>query len=266
MREISKTIAAVQAGIKSQNNFTLDTNRLITLANHGKTKELEDLIGCDKYLLTSVNAFEIFGLSRGHRLGKDTQRILKWFINAVKLRNRYIEIDASEIQKQLKPLAVLIPRKLVHDVMITLPNSFLKRLEERYDILSERFKRGRLSNSDIVRAGKDYEEDLGSLDVKLKERFDTLCDKLDIDSSEINQRDYFSDIQKFKRRLLAEVQALKQRIRKFDILILALRDIANKNYRNDIKYVAQTIAAGAVGQSSDSDVIFLFEAHAALAA
>jgi hypothetical protein len=104
-----------------------------------------------------------------------------------------------------------------------------------------------------------------SIDKRFNERYIELCDNLKVNDAVIHtkgfEKKYFEDIQKFKYLIFNEIDKIR-RLNNLSALILGLKELSKKTYDEDVGFVAETIAHGAEGESSDSDVVNLFVIHA----
>ncbi|MBW2977499.1 hypothetical protein KY331_01520 [Candidatus Woesearchaeota archaeon] len=241
--------------------FTFDTNYLIVLAENNEENILMNIANCPGYIFTSTNLGEIIGILKGGRLEEKAAKILGNFF--IKARKRFKKVDFSKYEKELRPFADLLPRKLVHDVVISLEDSFLNNLIRLYENLRQKT----LSRAAYKTAAEYYGEEKRALPKKMKQRYEFLCEEYNIDRDRIGKDDekkYFENANLFKDRLIHEIElVVKQNITKgFDVLIKKIKELAEKTYKADIRFVAETIARSATLRSFDSDVIWLFHFHA----
>lgn len=172
-------------------------------------------------------------------------------------------LNTRSTERTLNPLTDLLPRKLVHDVVISLPDSFVNRLKEKYDKLVELSNQGRLTNRDLTNAKDFYHSESKKLGKKCENRFIELCDDLDIDDYKIGQKRFFSDVDRMIQHTLVDIQRTVTSSTSIEQVSANLAALASKTYNGDVGFVAETLSHAAHGSSLDSDVISLFEIHAA---
>lgn len=240
--------------------FTLDTNILIVLADAKERHVLATLAACRGYHITKVNIDEILGLISGKRVKIHAISYLKDFVKVAK--TRYQNVSINKVAKELNRLSVLVPRKIVDDVVVTLDDSFLNHLLKRYQELREKEDAGTLTHADLREVSREYNKEKGKILGKVEDRFLDLCEALEVADHRIDDKLYFADVKKFIRFRLKEIEEVITQGVDFHTMINNLHVLARKTYTADVRFVAETVAKGARGRSLDSDVINLFELHA----
>ena len=249
----------LDAYVKNRNyRFTIDTNYIIILAEFGEEDILLNVANCPSYVLSDVIYGELKGISKS--LSRRAKKIIDKFLRFAEKRR--VKIDTSAIEKALKPLASLLPRKIVNDVIISLSDSFINNLIKIYEELKAKMIKGILTLSDRARATNYYRKEQQALSSKVRERYEKLCNEFRIDRSKIDEEEYFRHVQRFINEYLTSIKNTLGKSKSLIELLKQLRMITKKSYEPDIRYVAHTIAQKAKARSFDSDVIWLLRFHA----
>ena len=259
--EYKKAKKHVEDCLKSK-SFTLDTNILVLLAEFNDKNLLDWLVKAPGFVLTSTNTLEIRGLLKGDFIAKNAKMLLTEFLERALKSKKASKIHYDRFVKELEPLTALLPRKLVHDVLITDKDSFVNNLMEKYAAVLEKMKKGGIKDKDLIALRKDYLKEVEGLKGKLEKRFTQLCKKLNVDELRIDRKRYFEHVDIFKHFTVNDITKLvKKYVANIPNLVMEFRLIADKQYKSDVKFVAETLARGAEGKSLDSDVIILLELH-----
>ena len=274
--ECAKSIAIVEKRLKnSQIPFTLDTCIFVYLARFGHNDLLQKIANAPHYVLLKSNIDEIRSFQK-KKIFPEFIALLVNFMKKALENDRYKEIDTENFERELQRLVPLIPRRIVHDVMINLKDSYINQLISLYQnqlAQTEQLKREPINDNEFQRrlralilatkAEKDKLDE--ALDNRFETRYIDLCNKLNINDAAIHSKGfeskYFAHIQIFKKEVLHNINKILKS-NQIDRIILGLKKLGKKTYEEDIKFVAETIAKGAEGESRDSDVISLFVIHA----
>lgn len=271
---IKETEKDIEQSNKDPNfRFTLDTNRIIILAQYNENFAFRELIGCDGYIITQTNIFELKYALKSPKYDQRTKTNMRVFLEHAEYK--YKPIDYRKIKKELEPFTALIPRKLVRDIMIKLPDSYLrtlihiyghsvkelKNLENKFMKNSESYRRG--EREIFEKARKKVEQEKTSIDKKIQDRYIELCNRFDEIDSRIDEKRYFSFVEMHKNQLIKEIDSILASNADFETLMRELEEYAKKTYGADLEFVAETVANAANGRSNDPDVITLFELHTA---
>lgn len=277
-KEIKKARRIVDKLTKTDLPFTLDTCVIVSLAMNNDHLRLSLLSGkFSKYQLTLSNIREIDGLRRSDDYNTSTKKNLSDFLEKAKKKG-YKDIDFQERKKALMPLVVLLPRRLAHDVVFNLDDSYLNKIISLFEnalnkFIDESRKRKREPSLDITGLTKQRKEFQKEIMSKAKKRFNQETSDL-ILVDRINQDEYWPNVENFVRININIIESTFDRIMKSNIreqgvgavleaIVNQLRLLAGKTYQRDVEYVAETIQRGYAGESLDNDVIWLFRFDAA---
>jgi len=242
MRE--EGINQIKESIRKNEPFTLDTNKLIELAEYGGEgySVLKSLASCKYFVLSDKVVQEVDAIFYRGSFGKKTTTYLGNFIKEYKRRARAQGIAGTSNQgmvAKLAPYVELLPRKLVMDVMINLPDSFYNkiRVNPKDDIL--------------------FENEKDALNKKIMERFNLLLREHRIDKLIINKEksEYYKKALELKHDVLVMVENLRRGdLKTFETYLQAY---GRKSFENDVKIVADAIAKNITVKSGDCDVVWL---------
>ena len=248
-----------------QDPFTIDTNIIIVLAENKDIVCLNNILGkFSKFQLTKANIRELDGLIRSRTFNPAVTKIIDDWLNRAKKR-QYVDIDITQRVNELKEFSLLIPRKLAHDIVVNLPDSYLNKLIELYKWAMEQDKEP--SSRELVKKVNELKRQLPE---KARERFAELSQ--DILQYQIDQNEYWADVEHFIDASVKDIEiqtgkAISESrgssFSPLDTIISTLQAIASKQYERDVEFVAETIERGYIGESLDNDVIWLFRLNAA---
>ncbi len=264
LNEASEHAHAVRLVRKSltSKHFTLDTNIFVVLAKEGNVDLLNDIANAPNFVFVDTNDRELYGLIHGNHtlLNQREKHILETF-RAQLQKKRPARTNVGTYENLLRPLTDLLPRKLVHDIMISSNDSFVRKLLKRF--IDAREKK-RDDSAFLLQLQKEFERDVKSLPHLCRVVFSFRCKKIGINEQSIDTARCFADIDKFIQVTLREIKEIVARNHaNLQNIISNLESIAQKEYRADIKFVAETLEHAATGASLDSDVITLMELHSA---
>ena len=249
----------IEQGMKEK-SFAVEFNVLLPIIREKDFQTLKMLLSSSKFLLPYSTKIEIDGLIHGS-LDSNTKGMLIDFISRFP-KNKIIHVNDDKLKNQLLELTPLLPRKVVHDVMISNSDSFIKNLEKRYSELLEKARKNELTRIDNSKIAEEYSSAIDSLDKLFGAKFIELCSVLKINPEKIDQKSYFEFIAFYKKEVLAHIEKIRKNSNDFAAIISALQELANKIYKADIDFVATVVSHGIKGGSLDSDVTFLFEFYA----
>jgi hypothetical protein len=111
---------------------------------------------------------------------------------------------------------------------------------------------------------KQYNDDVLGLRDKLEKKFIEQCDRLGVDDFKIDNKRYMEHVNNFKKQILGSIERIQRKYSKdLKQLRMQLNILAQKQFYQDVKFVADTLVRKAEGYSLDSDVIMLFELNLA---
>jgi hypothetical protein len=249
----------IEQGMKEK-SFAVELNVLLPIMREKDFQTLKILLSSSKFLLPYSTKIEIDGLIHGGLDSNTKGTLIDFMIRFPK--NKIIHFDDDKLKNQLLELTPLLPRKVVHDIMISNSNSFIKNLESKYFLLVEKAKKNSLTRVDITRIADEYSSAIDSLDQLFGSKFIELCKMLKINPEKIDQKSYFEFIIFYKNELLMDIEKIRKNSKDFAAIISVLDELASKIYDADINFVATIISHGIRGGSLDSDVTFLFDFYA----
>ena len=249
----------IEQGMKEK-SFAVEFNVLLPIIREKDFQTLKILLSSSKFLLPYSTKIEIDGLIQGS-LDSNTKGMLIDFITRFP-KEKIIHFDDDKLKNRLFELTPLLPRKVVHDLMISNSDSFIKNLERKYFLLSEKARKNSITRIDITRIADEYSSAIESLDKLFRAKFIELCSLLKINPEKIDQKSYFEFIAFYKNEVLMDIEKIRKNSNDFAAIISVLDELASKIYSADINFVATIISCGIKGGSLDSDVTFLFEFYA----
>jgi len=245
--------------------FTLDTNIIVVLAQFNEKELLKHLIDAKNYYLTEVNRYELQVLIKkadDYKISQEAKNLIAWFLAEASKVKHITNLNRSDWERKISPLVDLIPRKLVFDVLIADNDSLVKRLLRRYDeVLKDSASWTPEKQGELI---KQYNDDVLGLRDKLEKKFIEQCDRLGVDDFKIDNKRYMEHVNNFKKQILGSIERIQRKYSKdLKQLRMQLNILAQKQFYQDVKFVADTLVRKAEGYSLDSDVIMLFELNLA---
>ncbi|MBN2459444.1 hypothetical protein JXB28_04115 [Candidatus Woesearchaeota archaeon] len=245
--------------------FTLDTNIIVVLAQSNEKELLQLLINAKNYYFTEVNRYELSLLidkADDYRISGEAKKLIAWFLAECAKVKHIVNLNRSEWERKIRPLVDLIPRKLVFDVLVAGEDSLVKRLLKRYDdALSDPHSWTPERQKELA---SQYNADVAGLRDRLEKKFIERCDSLGVDDFKLDNKRYMEHVNNFKRHVLSSIEHIQRKYGK-DLrqLRMQLNMLAQKQFYQDLRFVADTLVRKAEGHSLDSDVIMLFELNLA---
>jgi predicted nucleic acid-binding protein len=245
--------------------FTLDTNIIVVLAQFNEKELLKHLIDAKNYYLTEVNRYELQVLIKkadDYKISREAKNLIAWFLAEASKVKHITNLNRSDWERKISPLVDLIPRKLVFDVLIAADDSLVKRLLRRYDeVLKDPASWTPEKQGELI---KQYNGDALGLRDKLEKKFIEQCDRLKVDDFKIDNKRYMEHVNNFKKQILGSIERIQRKYSKdLKQLRMQLNILCQKQFYQDVKFVADTLVRKAEGYSLDSDVIMLFELNLA---
>ncbi len=257
----------LEEAFKSRQPFVLDANIIIVLAQERDEERLNNLLFDKNFKLYDLTVYEINDLVKAKEFDKETSKILNQFLNEIS-KNKIIKVPNYKSHR-LYELVELLPRKIVHEAMITMKDSWLQKLIEEYKELLNKLKI--FPESEVKKDTSKINELFFNRKLVIKkyverEYLDTAT-KLNIDESKIDEKKYFSYCSKQIISVIHEVSKTYERNRYKNLkvgdiilnLIFELKILVRKSYKQDIRFVIHSVENAINGYSLDSDVIWLYE-------
>lgn len=264
MSEYSRAKDIVDSALASGQKFTPDTNIIVVLAQDGDQQRLNRFSWSNNFFISITAVNELLKLIRdGDIKGKAARIVDDFVIQCKRLRKVSYDYDprTEQILEQIVPA---LPRKLVHNVMISLPSYLVNKLIGKYKELGEKLSKRKLTRKDLDNTADSYKYDNEGLTHDFKKRFHEVCADKRIDESRVDQGKYFAAVENNMRSVLRKIaDALHaKQPRGFDDIIRALQEMAAKPYGYDVKIVCHALHSGAILVSLDQDMHFLLVLHA----
>jgi gas vesicle protein len=263
--------------------FVLDTNEFVAIAREGKRELFEKLLGENKFFFTPKNKDEVYGLIKykSNEIGPQAAQLLSEYLERLKEKlpntssDEYKERERMYLEKA-NMLVVLLPRKVVHTVLVTDEDSFANTALKTFEMVVARLAKGEGLTQIAADIAKMGELDLKGLDKRLEVRYRALFKAYKIELSKEAHERYRESIDKSKNDTIAKIKEVRERNKKMlldylkgkskDIKVMIdeikvvraeLMELGKKDYVGDVKIIAEARAIGAIINSLDDDVITL---------
>ncbi len=239
----------------------------IVLARERDEERLNNLLFDNNFRIYDLTVHEINGLLKAKEFDKETSKILNQFLNEIS-KSKIIRVPSYKSHR-LYELAELLPRKIVHEAMITMKDSWLQKLIEEYYELANQLTIS--PDFKVEREGGRVYKIFFNTEFIIKNFIETLyintALKIGIDGGKIDKKKYFTHCRKHVNSVMNEVLKIHQRNRNknlnaneiFTNIITELKVFAGKSYKQDIRFVIHTVENATKGYSLDSDVVWLYE-------
>lgn len=284
-REVAQAVKVekhIEDSIMRGIQFMLDTNEFVAIARVGREDLFKKLIGSN-IIFTPKNSEEIYGLInfKSNEIGPQATKLLSDYFERLKKKlpntesSEYKQRERALFEKANK-LVELLPRRVVHAVLVTDEDSFTNTALKTFEIVVARLAKG----EGIAQVAKDIakmeELDVKGLDKRLETRYTALFKAYKIELSKEVYAMYQESVKNFKNITLVKLKEVRERnkemllnylkgkskdinviINEMKIVKSELMKIGEKDYSGDVKLVAEARALGAAINSLDNDVIIL---------
>ncbi len=252
---------------KSKQQYVLDANIIIVLARERDEEKLNRLLFDSNFRIYDLTLYEINGLLKAKEFDKETSKILNQFLNETN-KSKIIKVPNYKIHR-LYELAELLPRKIVHEAMITMKDSWIQKIIEKYNELLDNLKipsTGDIKN-EMIKFNKMHFNNIFIIKKYVENLFLETTSKLGIDESKLDEKKYFEFCQKQINSVKSEVDKILMRNISSHLnvndkllnIITELKAYARKSYKQDIRFVIHSVESAINGYSLDSDIIWLYE-------
>ncbi len=261
----------IKDAMRDEVPLVLDTNAFVAIANVGDRAALDEMIGYEFFFFMPKNQEEIYGLIKHKKIGPKASQLLTEYFE--KLKTKIPEVDFNEFAKEVEQLVELIPRRLVHYILVIADDSLANRLLTQFELVLARLERGESLDAVSGDIKRMNELNLGDLDSKIMERHKIFCEMLKINLQKANKDRYFEHVNDFKGAAIKEIckarddnlvsmlRSIKSIKKDKRVLLEKMKSdfmkIGEKGYVGDMRLVAEARAVGAKIRSLDKDVIAL---------
>lgn len=205
--DYSNTKHILNNAFKSGQPFVLDANIIIILAQERDEDRLNNLLFDNNFKIYDLTLHEINGLLKAKEFDKETSKILNQFLNEIN-KNKIIKVPNYKIHR-LYELAELLPRKIVHEAMILMKDSWIQKIIEKYNELLNNLKipsTGDIKN-EMIKFNKMHFNNNFIIKKYVENLFHETTSKLGIDESKLDEKKYFEFYQK-------QISAVKYEVEK----------------------------------------------------
>ncbi len=263
--EYSNAKHLLSEAFKSGKPYVLDANIIIVLAKERDEERLNSLLFDKNFKMYDLTLHEINGLLKAKEFDKETSKILNQFLNEIS-KNKIIKVPNYKVHR-LYELSKLLPRKIVHDAMIIMKDSWLQKIIEEYEELLIRLRKGSEIKAEINKFNEMFFDNNFIIKDFVENLYIDTVSKLGIDETKIDKKTYFKFCQKHIDSVKSEVEKILMRnifgrLNTNDKLInitIELKTYARKSYKQDVRFVVHSVENAIKGYSLDSDVIWLYE-------
>ncbi len=273
--------------IKNKNEFTVDSNVLIFFAQRDPAFLLNTLLPAPNFRLTTIVADkEIVGLILGKRFEKPVLDILQK-VRDHATQNKKIEAGDPNVVKQhelvLASQLVLVPRKVVYDLLINDKNSYLNKALAAFNQAQDLLNQGKSIEEVLIQLAthtnemKKFRDELGAKAIALMQNRVSILD-IDLENFDYERyervviseakREVFEPIEMISGSL-KDVRNISDPDRRMTLLKTTFNEILNelselrkKKHDADVQHIAHVLALNLENISMDSDQIYLIELHA----
>lgn len=287
MATIEELKERILQNIKNNIKFTVDSNVIVNLAQEDPTFITNTLLPAPTFYLTPVVVHkELVGLVIGKRFHKTVLDLLQQVKDYAITHHKVLEGDPQIVNQHAQLLIadiVMVPRKIVYDLLIANPDSYLNRVMGVFDQVKNLLDQGKSFN-EIIAALATHANEMkkfrDALETKTIALLQTRAQALRINLKNFDYERYCKVVRKIAQQEIFEpidtmskplknVATIKDSTQRTELfksvindIINKLSELKNKKYEADIQHIAHVLALDLENVTSDSDQLYLIELHA----